>query len=1163
MIVNCDVTMADAPEPLECTNPDCTFTTPPTCPDWEAMLRVLQIHTDAAHRVPQGGQGSTQANMSNTKLEKLPRPTFSLDMTQSDYAFKESQWEAYIGQSVNSEQVKVQQLRAACDEDLLRRVYDAGGLQGLNTEKELLKQIKNLGVRVVHKTLHLQNMWQMKQDPEEPIRAFCSRLVGTADLCDLTVECSSPTCNHKTSYRDQVVLQALLKGMHHIDIRTRVLSRTQNNELSKLPEIVDYVAAEEASLSSFSTLQSPHTIAAQSSYKQLHRKPQDSLQNFKCRYCGSKHPGDRSVESRREHCRAFDKKCSKCSKLHHFASVCRSSAQTPTSPPATTNDTATTGALLSSETVCNFYSMQQTAPSRHTELSKYIAALQKTGPVTTVPLPHIVHDIHAGWIQRLPLQSPTIPVEVKVDRAAYASLKLPVPNSSLRPTRIRAQQSCADTGNQLTVVPDTLLRTLKIKREQLLPVATGLNTVTRTPVDIIGGIFLTFTGTNPSSGITLTSRQLSYVSSSVPYPFLSREACTDLGLIPKSFPSIGSCDNTGGAIPTCASTVGSDPAHDPTNSDSDAISTPLQCTNSGVSLSSDTPCSCPIRQAPPEDPPILPCPPTQENLPKLKQYILDRYSASAFNTCEHQALPLMKDSPPLRLFVDENAKPVAAHSPAAIPIHWEEQVKQGLDRDVRLGVLERVPVNDPVKWCSRMLVQPKHDGSPRRVVDFQPVNAHCPRQTHHTKSRWHIASSVPHNTRRTVLDCWHGYHSVPIHPADRHLTTFITPYGRYRYRTAPQGLLSAGDGYTQRGDEVIGDFPNHMKCVDDSILWAENIEEIFFSTCSFLERCSKGGIVFNSKKFQFAEEEVNYLGFLIGKEGIKPTQEFISNIRSFPSPKSLTDIRSWFGAINQISYSFAISQTMLPFRQLLRPQIPFYWNAELESAFRESKEEIIRQCTKGVRLFSPSLPTALATDWSKQCMGFWLVQKHCQCPDPVKLGCCKQGWQTVFCGSKFNSVSETRMPPIEGEAASAVYGLEKCSHFILGHPHLMLALDHKPLIRILGDAPMESITNPRLFRFKMKTMRFRYKTVHVPGKNHVVPDTLSRRSDTQDEASNVLAGYSDTMGPPSWVSSPTMAGLIAADTVEGDDDEAMIQGLAMSRLEQFNNPHVLHNVYLL
>ena len=182
-------------------------------------------------------------------------------MTQSEWAFNESQRRAHIGQSVVSEQVKVQQLQAACDEFLLRRVYDAGVLASLKTEYLLLSQIKKLAVRMVHKTLQLQNMWAMTQSPEEPVRAFCSHLVGTAELCDLTVICSKTGCDEKTSYRDQVVLQDLLKGMHDVDIRTRVLSRTQNNELDKLSDVIDYIAAEEATSASFSTLNSPHTIA--------------------------------------------------------------------------------------------------------------------------------------------------------------------------------------------------------------------------------------------------------------------------------------------------------------------------------------------------------------------------------------------------------------------------------------------------------------------------------------------------------------------------------------------------------------------------------------------------------------------------------------------------------------------------------------------------------------------------------------------------------------------------------------------------------------------------------------------------------------------------------------------------------------------------------------
>ena len=58
------------------------------------------------------------------------------------------------------------------------------------------------------------------------------------------------------------------------------------------------------------------------------------------------------------------------------------------------------------------------------------------------------------------------------------------------------------------------------------------------------------------------------------------------------------------------------------------------------------------------------------------------------------------------------------------------------------------------------------------------------------------AMDVPHGVKKSTCDAWNGYHSVAIREEDRHLTTFLTPEGRYRYRTAPQGFLASGDGYT-------------------------------------------------------------------------------------------------------------------------------------------------------------------------------------------------------------------------------------------------------------------------------------------------------------------------------------------------------------------------------
>ena len=75
------------------------------------------------------------------------------------------------------------------------------------------------------------------------------------------------------------------------------------------------------------------------------------------------------------------------------------------------------------------------------------------------------------------------------------------------------------------------------------------------------------------------------------------------------------------------------------------------------------------------EPPKLPFKPTPENLPKLKQFVLDYYKSSAFNQCETQPLPLLQDSPPLRLFIDSDAKPVACHKPRPVPLHWQDVIK--------------------------------------------------------------------------------------------------------------------------------------------------------------------------------------------------------------------------------------------------------------------------------------------------------------------------------------------------------------------------------------------------------------------------------------------------------------------------------------------------------
>ena len=181
----------------------------------------------------------------------------------------------------------------------------------------------------------------------------------------------------------------------------------------------------------------------------------------------------------------------------------------------------------------------------------------------------------------------------------------------------------------------------------------------------------------------------------------------------------------------------------------------------------------------------------------MKQWLLDHYKSSTFNTCEHRPLPTMKGEP-LRIFIENDVKPHVVHTPSPIPVHFRKEVKEDLDRDVRLGVIEKVPPNTPTTWCSRLVIATKANGSPRRTVDLQALNAASVRQTHTTRNRYHMVREIPSHTKKITYDAWNGYHSVPLHEGDRHDTAFITEFGRYRYCNSPQGYIASNDGYTQR-----------------------------------------------------------------------------------------------------------------------------------------------------------------------------------------------------------------------------------------------------------------------------------------------------------------------------------------------------------------------------
>ena len=173
------------------------------------------------------------------------------------------------------------------------------------------------------------------------------------------------------------------------------------------------------------------------------------------------------------------------------------------------------------------------------------------------------------------------------------------------------------------------------------------------------------------------------------------------------------------------------------------------------------------------------------------------------------------------------------------------------------------------------------DGSPWQTINFQHLNAQCQRETHYTFTPFQLASQIPPNTKKSIIDVVDGFHSIGLDESSQPVTTFITEWGWYMYRQMPWGFIVSGDVYTHRLDGNIEQIPRKVKIVDDTLLYDKSIEEAFFHVWDCLTVFAENRVVANSKKFQFCKDSINFAGLTITPTRVTPSDRMLSLITDF------------------------------------------------------------------------------------------------------------------------------------------------------------------------------------------------------------------------------------------------------------------------------------------
>lgn len=998
----------------------------------------LQMHDKSKHT-------NTTPHQEKSHKLKINPPKMGVGASPEDWKSFKRQWEMYkTGTDIKGTQTSIALFHCCSDELKQDVMRDLQINIALMPEGDLLAEIKRLAVKDESILVHRMKLGKMTQAPGMGIRTYLANLRGQASLCSFTVKCTEPDCLHTFDFSQEIIKDNLIRGISDPEIQADLLGDAKTDRT--LDEVVTFFVQKQQGKATRSAV-GDCTAAinwqgkAKTTQSQIKQKYPDN--KGKCWACAGPSHGPRNDKmTRTKFCPAWSATCNKCNIKGHYNKSC-----------SRCNTCGNWGHNDNSSRFC-----KQQGHSKQSKQSFFkVEDELYSGSDQLAAITPVEHHIYKDkWIPRPSKPHPTVTAKLTPLPDEHTQFGHNKPKSHLNPVTITM---IADSGCQSSIMPLATAESMGYKERDIMPVTLSMRGAIHEDLEVEGGIVIDIT-VNDETGKPRSSKQFVYLSKKMTKAFLCREALEQLGIIHKDFPKIKVEQTTFFS----------------------AEATPTTTT-----------CSCPQRtQDPPPIPTSLPdgLKGNDEDVPKLKEWLLNYYGGSTFNTCEHQPLPMMTGEP-LKLYIDPDAKPTAVHKPSVVPIHWQEKVLADLERDVALGVLEKVGQNNPVTWCSRMVVTAKSDGTPRRTVDLQPQNKNSVRQTHHTSTPFRLAEQIPQNKKKTVTDAWNGYHSVPLCEEDRHITTFITPWGRYRYKVAPQGFLSSGDGYTQRFDSIIAEFKDKVKCVDDTCMWSDSVKAAFFQTCDWLDLCARNNVTLNPKKFQFAQDTVEFGGLTVTSNNIKPSQKFLKSILEFPTPKDITGARAWFGLINQGAYAFSMAKDMRPFRDLLKSSIKFEWTDELNTAFERSKLEIVKAMKEGVKLFEPSRPTCLSTDWSNDGIGFTLRQKYCQCKK-TSPSCCSTGWHLCLVGSRFTTETESRYAPIEGEALAVAYALHQTRYYILGCPELLVATDHKPLLQILNDRSLNDITNRRLLNLKEKTLPYSFTIQHVTGAKNKGPDALSR-----------------------------------------------------------------------
>ena len=415
-----------------------------------------------------------------------------------------------------------------------------------------------------------------------------------------------------------------------------------------------------------------------------------------------------------------------------------------------------------------------------------------------------------------------------------------------------------------------------------------------------------------------------------------------------------------------------------------------------------------------------------------------------------------------------DSDPISQKSYPVAMKHYQ-WVKEEIDKLLEAGVIR----NSHSSWSAPIIIVPKGDGGKHLVIDYRALNKVSRKFVWPMPKVEDIFSQLNGAKYFSTLDLRARYHHIGLTTDSIPKTTFTSPFGKYEYVKVPFRLAQAPAYFKELMTGVLKDLPFAMAYLDDIIIYSSTPEEHLEHIRTVFEKLRDAKLSMKLSKYHFFAKEIQYLGHILGKEGIKPVPaktEAIKVMHPPVNPKQVCAFLRLVGYYRKFIRNFA--KIAKPLTMLTRMDVKFEWKEIHQNTFTKLKEVIQAPI---LRYPDTTKPYIVYTDASDDACGAQLSQIHNRTEFPV-----------AFLSHNFTDTQRRWSTP-EQEAYGIYFAVKKWNYYLQG-ADIIVRNNHKPLAWFLNGKN----ENTKINRWGLELTSYNITFEWISGARNKAADCLSR-----------------------------------------------------------------------